>query len=238
MFDLLKEAVGVEHGLWHTVKSLRVDPKGVLNGYLTGDLNYSSPFKLLMGVLTIWLLVNGFIIDWYAIWAKFIDNYLNFLYKAIGTELTIAEFHKKMASFRNLFIQFGGDLFGRIYIPFILAVLPLSAWLAQRFTHTYEVSFRKLLAVNSYVMGANGVVFLGMSIVVAINFYVFMAVALVLVVLALFGINFLMMIPPRRFFDQHGAEIERGIVRANTAAVMLMVTLLMTGYVIWFMVLK
>jgi hypothetical protein len=236
LYDLLKEVAGVEHGLWYTIRRLRNDPAGVVNGYLRGDLNYSSPFRLLISVLTVWLLVNGFMIDWYAIWEKFMDSYLTFLYNNIvDKKISLVTFHEKMSPFRSLFVQFGGDLFAKIYIPFVMLVLPLSAWFAQKITRKYAVSFRMLMAVNGYVMGANGVVFLVMSVLIALNFYVFLGLGIILIILSLFGVNFLTMIPPRKFFDQHGLEIERGIMRSNMLAVMLIISLLFSGYVVWFL---
>jgi hypothetical protein len=175
-------------------------------------------------------------IDWYAIWEKFMDSYLTFLYNNIvDKKISLVTFHEKMSPFRSLFVQFGGDLFAKIYIPFVMLVLPLSAWFAQKITRKYAVSFRMLMAVNGYVMGANGVVFLVMSVLIALNFYVFLGLGIILIILSLFGVNFLTMIPPRKFFDQHGLEIERGIMRSNMLAVMLIISLLFSGYVVWFL---
>ena len=216
LLDYLKESIGIENGLAKTLIDLKNKPKAVLDGYLQGDKHYVSPFKLLFGGLTVWLLVNSFIIDWYKIWDVAIVSYINFLDELVernnggGVDLDAS-----MLAFKKVFVQFGGDLFTKIYVPFVIFVIPVSAYFAVRLTRRFNVSYRTLISVNCYVMGANVLVYLIMSITAAINFWVFLGICLVLVSLALMGYNFIMLVPPRRFFISDGLAIEKKMIVSN-----------------------
>ena len=213
LLDFLKESIGVESGLVKTFLDLRKKPREVLDGYLQGDKHYVSPFKLLFGGLALWLFINSFVIDWYKIFDSAIQDY---------------------TPFKSLFVRFAGDIFTKIYVPFVICVIPTSAYFARRLTKDFKISYKVLLSVNSYVMGANVFVYLIMSVTAAINFYVFIGLSLALVPLALMGYNLMMLVPPRRFFPLDGLTIEKKMLRANFYSVGIFMIIVGMGYFLWF----
>ena len=213
LLDFLKESIGVESGLVKTFLDLRKKPREVLDGYLQGDKHYVSPFKLLFGGLALWLFINSFVIDWYKIFDSAIQDY---------------------TPFKSLFVRFAGDIFTKIYVPFVICVIPTSAYFARRLTKDFKISYKVLLSVSSYVMGANVFVYLIMSVTAAINFYVVMGLSLALVPLALMGYNLMMLVPPRRFFPLDGLTIEKKMLRANFYSVGIFMIIVGMGYFLWF----
>ena len=213
LLDFLKESIGVESGLVKTFLDLRKKPREVLDGYLQGDKHYVSPFKLLFGGLALWLFINSFVIDWYKIFDSAIQDY---------------------TPFKSIFVRFAGDIFTKIYVPFVICVIPTSAYFARRLTKDFKISYKVLLSVNSYVMGANVFVYLIMSVTAAINFYVFIGLSLALVPLALMGYNLMMLVPPRRFFPLDGLTIEKKMLRANFYSVGIFMIIVGMGYFLWF----
>lgn len=213
LLDFLKESIGVESGLVKTFLDLRKKPREVLDGYLQGDKHYVSPFKLLFGGLALWLFINSFVIDWYKIFDSAIQDY---------------------TPFKSIFVRFAGDIFTKIYVPFVICVIPTSAYFARRLTKDFKISYKVLLSVNSYVMGANVFVYLIMSVTAAINFYVVMGLSLALVPLALMGYNLMMLVPPRRFFPLDGLTIEKKMLRANFYSVGIFMIIVGMGYFLWF----
>ena len=235
LLDFLNESVGIESGLIKTFIDLRKKPKDVLDGYLKGDKHYVSPFKLLFGGLTLWLFINSFIIDWYKIFDNVMQNYIDFL-----SNILIEDNDKKVnfdlaiAPIGRIFVKFAGDLLTKIYIPFVICVIPLSAYLASKLTKKFKISYKTLLSANSYVMGTNLFLYLIMSIIAAINFYMFIALCFIFLLLALMGINLMMLVPPRRFFASNGIVIEKKILLANFYSVGIFMTIIAAGYFLWF----
>ena len=213
LLDFLKESIGVESGLVKTFLDLRKKPREVLDGYLQGDKHYVSPFKLLFGGLALWLFINSFVIDWYKIFDSAIQDY---------------------TPFKSIFVRFAGDIFTKIYVPFVICVIPTSAYFARRLTKDFKISYKVLLSVSSYVMGANVFVYLIMSVTAAINFYVVMGLSLALVPLALMGYNLMMLVPPRRFFPLDGLTIEKKMLRANFYSAGIFMIIVGMGYFLWF----
>lgn len=235
LLDFLKESVGVERGLVKTFIDLRKKPIEVLDGYLKGDNHYVSPFKLLFGGLALWLFINSFIIDWYKIFGSAMQDYINFLSRIILEDSRQkAKFDSLISPIMDIFVNFAGDLFTKIYVPFVICVIPLSAYFASRLTKDFKVSYKTLLSVNSYVMGANVFVYLIMSVTAAINFYVFIVLCFVLLSLALVGHNLMMLVPPRRFFTSDGLIIEKKMLKANFYSVGIFMTIIGIGYFLWF----
>ncbi len=235
LLDLFRESVGVESGLIKTLIDLRKKPKDVLDGYLKGNKHYVSPFKLLFGGLTLWLFINSFIIDWYKIFDGAMQNYIDFLSNIlIEDNAKKANFDSVITPIRQIFVKFAGDLFTKIYIPFVICVIPLSAYFASRLTKKFKISYKALLSVNSYVMGTNLFVYLIMSITAAINFYIFIALCFVFLLLALRGLNLMMLIPPRRFFTSDGIIIEKKMLIANLYSVGIFMIIVGAGYFLWF----
>ena len=226
LLDFLKESIGVESGLVKTFLDLRKKPREVLDGYLQGDKHYVSPFKLLFGGLALWLFINSFVIDWYKIFDSAFQDYMDFLKR-----VALDDNGKKV---KSIFVMFVGDLFTKIYVPFVICVIPTSAYFARRLTKDFKISYKVLLSVNSYVMGANVFVYLIMSVTAAINFYVFIGLSLALVPLALMGYNLMMLVPPRRFFPLDGLTIEKKMLRANFYSVGIFMIIIGMGYFLWF----
>ncbi len=235
ILDFLKEVTGYESGLVRTIIDLRKKPEEVLQAYLGRQGGYMNPFRLLFTILGLWLFVNSFIIDWYAVWYDFINTYSNFMMDnvyqfSLEKKMKTAATMEKMT---RMISQLTGDLFSKYYVPFVVLALPLSSWISVKFCRRYSLSFRSILGANTYAAATSTGIGFFMVVGLALNAMITMGLLILLMVLALTGRNFIQVTPLHRFFPENGKAIEKKILLANFAAVLIIMSL---GSFIYFMV--
>lgn len=230
--DFLKEVTGYEHGLGRTIIDLRKKPDVVLQSYLTRQGHYVSPFRLLFTALGLWIFVNSFIIDWYAVWydmsKQFSDFLTDYVYH-VPLERKIKN-AQELDKVMRIYSTFAGDLFSKYYVPFVVLTLPLSSWLATKFCRPYKLPFRSILISNTYSVAANTYVGFFMSVGFALNAFVTAAIVTILLVLVFTGRNFIQLTPLRNFYSENGAAIEKRILGSNVLAVCFLMTLMVLSY--------
>ena len=211
--DFLKEVTGYEHGLGRTIIDLRKKPDVVLQSYLNREGHYMSPFRILFAALSIWLFVNSFIIDWYALWYDMMKQYNDFLTDNVfhtSLERKIKRAHETEKMMR-VFSTFMGDLFSRYYVPFVILVLPLSSWFAAKFCRRYGVTFRSILIATTYSVATSTAIYFLMSVGFAISKWATLGVIMVLMGFTLSGRNLMQLTQMRKFFPENGRKIEKRI---------------------------
>jgi hypothetical protein len=236
LLELFHESIGLESGILRTAQALWREPQNVLKSYMANERTYISPFKILLTSLSLWILINSFIIDWYAIWGKMTADYLDWLTTSVfpmdgANPEKVKQFKSDYVAFVSRFM---GDLFSKIYVPLVVVVLPLSAWFAHKSCAKYGANFRSLIATNAYVMGANVFSLVIVSTLTVINTYALAVIAVSSLLLLFFGINIFILIPPRRFFAENGKVIEKTLIRGNLMAVFVVMGVLAVGYGVWF----
>ncbi len=243
VLDLLKETIGYEQGLWRTLLDLRTKPQEVLEGYLQADRKYASPFKLLTTCLSLWLLINGFLIDWYAIWSQLFTSILDVEVSLI-TWISDLDATKRAALDQRLeelagpmlgmVSQVAGDLFSKWYIPFAILAIVGASWLFTRWNPGYGLPMKDVLAGLSYSVGSNIPLYLGVSIGFGIHMLLGLSITLFMALLLFFGkAGKLMYAAPGKFFPQHEG-IEKKLVKATFTVTIFLQILLIIGYVIYF----
>ena len=242
--DLLKESVGYEQGLWRTLIDLRTKPKDVLEDYLAGDRKYVSPFKLLTTSLSLWIVINGFFVDWYTIWSQIFIKSVNLeasLIAWIGDfdAARRASFDQKlqeaMVPMLSIVGRIAGDLFSRWYVPFAILAVIGTSWLFTKRNPDAGISMKKIMSAFSYSVGSNIPFYLGMSIGFGINLYLGMGMVLVMAMLLLAGkAGKIMYASPGKFFEDQGKQIEKKLIRASFIVTFFLQGLLVIGYIIYF----
>src|SRR5688572_10464219 len=71
---LALEFVGYERGLLKTIIDLYKDPAIVIASFNRGENTYVSPYRLLIVTISIWVLLNSFLIDWNEIWTSYMAD--------------------------------------------------------------------------------------------------------------------------------------------------------------------
>jgi hypothetical protein len=242
--ELFKEAIGYEQGLWRTFVDLRRKPKQVLDGYHGGDRKYVSPFKLLTTTLSLWILVNGFLIDWYSIWTEIMTGILNQEFRFFAWLKDLDETERTAFQHRlnetakpilAIICRVAGDLFSKWYVPFvILSIVVGSKWFVRR-NPTSGISLKETMAILSYSIGSNIPVFLVMSVAFGVNIWVGIGICfLAFPFMATGKTDIIFYAAPKSFFVQDGKTMEKKLVRSMFPIIILLQALLMIGYFIFF----
>ncbi len=244
LIDIVKETLGYEQGLWRTLVDLRTNPKQVLDGYLAADRKYVSPFKLLSTSLSLWLLINGFLVDWYAIWAQFFKATLELETSLIAwvgdfDPARRAELDRKMLEVSgpmlSMVSRIAGDLFSRWYVPFAILSVIGTSWLFTRINKETGLSLKTVMSAFSYSVGSNIPFYLGISICFGLHIYLGLALLLVMTVLLLTGkAGKLMYAAPGKFFEDQGKQVEKKLIRASFIVTFILQAMVVIGYVIYF----
>lgn len=240
--DLVREAIGYEQGLWRTFVDLRGKPKEVLEGYLTGNRKYVSPFKLLTTSLSVWILLNGFLIDWYAIWNQIITGVMDQEIQLIAwlkdmDAAARASLEARVAEkpITKIVTQIAGDLFSKWYVPFALLSIISGTWLFNRRYPSPEVSFKRALAILSYSVGSNMPIYLAISLAFGLNVWFASGLIFLILPLALAGkTSFVNYAPVSSFFDENGRQREKQLMRSVFIIVLVLEALLTVGYILYF----
>ncbi len=225
LMELLREASGIERGLIRTFLDLRSKPREVLEGYKAGDRRYVGPFRLLLASLSLWILINGFLIDWYALWKEMMMGILDgeawlIAWLKGGDDVAREETMKKLAEkagpLLDIYCRFAGDLFSKWYVPYSLAGIVLGSIHFTRRQTEKVVSLRDTLYILSYSVGANIPFFLVVSLVFWLNLWAALAACLVILVLNLSGNAHLISFAPVRNFlpVEEGKAFEKKLMRS------------------------
>lgn len=242
--ELFREAIGYEQGLWRTFVDLRKKPKEVLEGYLQGDRKYVSPFKLLTTSLSVWILINGFLIDWYSIWNQIITGILNQEIRLIAWLKDMdaaaqlaqkANITEKVAPFIAIGAQIAGDLFSKWYVPFALLSVVAGSWLFHRRYPSPEVTLKRAMSILSYSVGSNMPFFLLISIAFGVHVWLAAGLIMLILVLMLAGkTSYFNYAPVNGFFDEGGRQKEKQLIRCVFMVVIVLEVLLVLGYILYF----
>lgn len=236
--DLIKESVGYENGLVKTFRDLKSEPIKVIDGYFQNNKQYVSPFKLFIGILTLWLFVNSFFIDWYSIWAQVIQDISDFSFFASMRDDMDSE--KKAAyalhfgKIKTTYTIVFGDLFSKFYLPFAVVHTILSALIIKRLTQKYRVEFRRILVIMTYTASLNSILLFIISLVFAIHLWAAVALIFGILIFSLFGVTIFTISPVRKMFLTDGKKIEHKFMLGNLISTVILFTVWVTGYVIWF----
>lgn len=246
--EVFREAAGIEKGLIRTFLDLRSKPREVLEGYKAGDRKYVGPFRLLLASLSLWILINGFLIDWYALWKEMMLGILDaeawlIAWLKGGDDVAREETMKKLAEkagpILDIYCRFAGDLFSKWYVPYSLAGIVLGSIHFTRQQTEKVVSLRDTLYILSYSVGANIPFFLVVSLVFWLNLWAALAACLIILVLNLSGNAHLISFAPVRTFiaAEEGKAFEKKLMRSVFLVVSVGLIILIglyMGYYIFF----
>lgn len=244
VIDLIKEALGYEQGLWRTLVDLRSKPKDVLDGYLAADRKYVSPFKLLTTSLSLWLLINGFFVDWYAIWSQLFTSTVELETSLIAwvgdfDPAKRAALDRKMLELTgpllSMVSRIAGDLFSRWYVPFAILSVIGTSWLFTRMNPETGLSLRTVMSAFSYSVGSNIPFYLGISVCFGLHLYLGLGLLLIMSILLLTGkAGKLMYAAPGKFFEDQGKQVEKKLIRSSFIVTFILQVMVVIGYVIYF----
>lgn len=238
--EFFKEAIGYENGLWRTFVDVRKNPQQVIADYLAQTRKYVSPFRFLTTSLGLWILINGFIIDWYATWSRMITGIITAELKLIALlserEMDQALFDKISAKMVPYGSQIAGDLFAKWTVPFVvIIIIATSHWLSRYSQWKEKVSHKMILGVMCYGVGGNIPAFLIMTTGLALAPWITMGVIMIAFLLILIGkLNLLSYSPYRNFFAADGVAIERSIAKVSVFTVITLQILLVAAYIAYF----
>jgi len=244
--ELFREAIGYENGMIRTLIDLRKNPRGVLEGYSSGDRRYISPFRLLMAGLTLWILLNSFLIDWYAVWSSMMEGVITADVKLIGWLKKLdpageeALRNKLVADgSMELYCKFAGDLFSRWFVPFTLISIVAGSILFVRRNRALGIGLRETMYVMSYSVGASLPTYLVMSLAFSFNVWVGLVISLILSALSFIGQSSLMSYAPvRSFFPENGKAIEAKITKSIMMVIAVTMSITIFTYFAYFAILK
>ncbi len=242
---MLKEAVGYDQGLWRTFRDLRKIPIEVLNGYMAGDKRYVSPSRLLITTLSFWVLLNGFLIDWYEIWKTIVSGILHGeawlilslmdhdeAKRAAFDTYFLGEFAPRMT---HIFSRFAGDLFSKWYVPFTILSIVCGGYIFTRKNRSEGYTLKHVLSILSYAMGSNIIVFLAISAAFGIHMWLGCVILMVGLLFFLFGkAHLIFYAAPSQFFEKEGKRLEKKLMRFVFLVVLFLQVLLISAYSLYF----
>lgn len=245
--ELLGEAIGLEKGLFRTFLDLRKNPRQVLESYQSGDHRYVSPFRLLITSLSLWILINGLLIDWYALWKDLMSmilrgeawliSWIND-YDQAAHNAFIAKLDQKTAGVMEIYCRFAGDLFSKWYVPYALVSVVAGGIHYTRRQRHAGPSFRDTLYILSYSIGANIPFLLLLSLIFWMHIGAALVVCFAVLVLNFLGHSQLTSFAPiRSFLPQDGKIIEKKIMQSVFLVVMLGMAVLAAGYMAYYILL-
>ena len=232
--DFAKDAVGYDKGFLNTLIQLRKDPAYVTDSYLSKKSTFVSPFKILFGIATIWILVMNFVFDWEQIGQNVFED----MVRLVGFSKSEAQIAEELSSEKFIaFQQEYGILFGNLFSKYliILAIIitPTAAWVATGLCKKYNISFQRHLAVSAYQNAIRLIPGFLMALGMAFNFVATMIIMILLIILGAIGwkpINFVMSpIPVSKFFHNHGEAIEK---KYNQAGLIILLASALIGFII------
>ena len=212
--DYIKDAVGYDNGVLNTLIDLRKNPQKVVNGYLAKSGEYVSPFKIFMIIITIWVVVMNFFLDWHAIGAKVFDQIFFFMgtyifNKDMVSEMKEAEYIDLRDKFANLFYQ----AYTKWIVIFMIIIIPLTALVVEKLCKKYEISFQKHFAVTAYYNAMAMITGFVVSLFIAINFWITLLIMMTISLLGLLGFtkiqHMISLAPIHKFFEKDGKAIEK-----------------------------
>ena len=211
--DFILEIIGYEKGIYRTIVDLIKQPRVVVESYLSKGNIYVSPFKILISIVGVWLLFNNFIIDWYKLFGSFFDSYSKFLLKS---EVIPAN----LLANNNLRTKIVGDLMSKYYMAFVILGTPLWAYICLKLCKPYKIDFRTHLAVVGYHFSLGFIPAFIFMICIAINIWLFSAVALIIMLSPVLGLRIIynkifVLVPVNSFFEKDGLAIEKKYYRAR-----------------------
>lgn len=241
--ELLKEALGYEQGLWRTLLDLRKMPVEVLNGYLSNTRKYTSPFKLLTTSLSLWLLINGFLIDWYTIWSELCNGVLKLEtsliawigdFDAARKEALVNKVQEGAGPIFSMISQVFGDLFSKWYVPFAILAVIGASWLFTKRNRELGIPMKTVMSVLSYSVGSNIPLYLILSIAFGIHVYLGLGLILIMGIFMILGRskNFMYAAPGKFFPGQ--PTVEKKLMKATFLVTVALQLLLVLGYVLYF----
>ncbi len=205
--NLILEAIGYEHGFFKTIIDLYRDPKTVVNGNKLGTKVYLSPYRLLISILSVWIVINSFIIDWHKKWLKFAHEI---------NDLLFPHERRLPVQFEINISNFGGALFAKYFVPLIILTVIISSSIAEKNCRKYNLTLKDHLEVMSYSSAINSIGLLGLSVIIAINFYAGFGLIILARLLTIFGFrNYLNVVKIRDYFPEYGIEIEKKYMLAK-----------------------
>lgn len=214
---MLREAAGFERGLVRTFLDLKKNPRLVLEGYMAHDYKYVGPFRLLITSLSLWLLINSFLIDWYAIWRTLTDSMLSAEVRLIAWLSNLdAAAEKKLtdqllaSDLAGQMSNVAGDFFSKWFVPFaLITVVGGSLYYSRR----YKADLRRTMYVMSYAIGASIPLYLVLSFVFLFSPGFGIAFSVMVVVVDMLGFSHLTTIAPiRGFYDVDEKATEKKIM--------------------------
>ena len=212
--DFIKDAVGYDKGILKTLIDLRKQPQKVVNGYLAKSGEYVSPFKIFMIIITIWVLVMNFLLDWHAIGAAALDQIVFF----VGTNIFNDDMVKEMkearyTELRALFANIFHQAYTKWIVIFMIIFIPVSALIAEKLCKKYKISFQRHFAVMAYSNGMAMITGFVVSLFMAVNVWITVLVMLFISLLGAFGFskiqNMISLVPIHKFFENNGKAIEK-----------------------------
>lgn len=239
--EVFREAAGIEKGLIRTFLDLRSKPKEVLEGYKAGDRKYVGPFRLLLASLSLWILINGFLIDWYALWKGMMSGILEAEvsliawlkgYDEVARQEAMRKLEVTAGPFLDIYCRFAGDLFSKWYVPYALVGIVLGSLHFTRRQREKNISLRDTLYILSYSVGANIPFLLFISLIFWLNLWAALAACAIILVLNLSGnAHLISFAPVRTFFPQEtGKAIEKKLMGSVFLVVMVGLALLIGLY--------
>lgn len=242
--ELLREAIGYEQGLWRTLVDLRKQPIEVLEGYLNKTGKYTSPFKLLTSFMSLWILINSFLINWYAIWKQLATDTLFAELKLVmwigdfddqkrgAVELKATEFARTPT---EIIAQVAGDMFSKWYVPFVVIVIIGGCFLFVRQNKDSIVSLKKAMAIMSYSVGSSMIIYLGVTLSFAIHPYFGIGITFMGAIIMLTGrAHWIIFAPMRAFFVENGKSQEKALMKSMFVVTLCLQLVLIAGYIVYY----
>jgi hypothetical protein len=245
--ELFREAIGLENGLARTFIDLRKNPRQVLENYKAGDRRYVSPFRLLITSMSLWILINGFLIDWYIVWKDLMSMVLHgeaWLiswikdYDEAGRAALTETLSKKTWSVMDIYCRFAGDLFSKWYVPYTLVSVVGGSIHYTRRQGMGKLTLRDALYILSYSIGSNIPFFLLLSLLFWAHIGAALVACFAVLALNLLGYSqFLSYAPIQDFIAHDGKAVEKKIMHSVFLVVLIGLGLLSGGYMAYFILL-
>ena len=234
IIDFLAEMIGYEQGLHHTFVALRKQPQVVLENYLSKTHIYVGPFKILISIVTVWLLFNNLIVDWYKIIGEGLTDYTNYLW--FNIQHKTEPIPASLLKINGLFAKIFADLFSKYYMVFVVFGTPLWAYICLKLCKPYKIDFRTHLAVVGYHFSLGFIAALVFIIGLAIHPLLCVALAFIFMLSPFIGLKviynkFFAIVPVSAFFEHDGPAIEKKYFQARLIATMIF--LLIYGICWW-----
>ena len=160
-FNLLKEGVGYESGLFRTIVDLYKKPQKVVEASINNDLTYVNPVKFMMTICSYFVIVNSFFIDWKTVSLNHFKEINSFISGTNKTDSIGSKIELLQAGFIDLMFSAG-------LIPMLICISIIQLYFISKKMKAYNYSFEYIKDVLFYYNGLNVLLYFVFSIAAAI----------------------------------------------------------------------